>query len=329
MYKKLLSILLLLPVLLYAQSYEEVEQKVWQYPDFRSLADLGIRIQNDFQADSLRVRAAFAWLAHNVAYGWHGGTGQSAREKIAYSSEREKEEAIKDLVETKVDKAFRLKKGVCIDYSLMLNALIEQFGLPSKIITGVAKTEIKRIKGEPSYRNHSWNAVQLAGKWRLMDPTWAAGNIDPKSGHFVRHYLDHYFFTDPADFIRHHLPNRAEWQLLDTPVDAATFYAAPIFLPDYCEKDVHLSPRTSGVLTLSEDQENYLYFDRLPSEHLMHYTINGSGEFRRMGFRKGAGNSYTSQIKLRKRFNRQYEYLTVYMNDTPILNFRIEEELPQ
>jgi hypothetical protein len=170
--------------------------------------------------------------------------------------------------------------------------------------------------------------VQLHGEWKLMDATWAAGYIDTASDRFVRKYFDHYFFTDPADFAQHHLPANEEWQLLERPVDASAFFNAPIFLPEFCEKGIRLSSRTSGILTLSEEQENVIYFDRLPREHLMHYTIDGAGEYRRLGFKKGEDNTYSSKIRLKKRFNRPYETLTVYLNDEPILNFRIQEEMP-
>ncbi len=330
MCKKCMTILLmLLSVSLYAQTFEEVDQKVSLYPEFTSLRDLGIRIQNDFNTDDLRIRAAFVWLAQHVAYDTKGEVGGNHTQKISYSNDKEKQEAIQDMVWVKINRSFRLRKGVCIDYSLMLNALFEQLGLPSKIITGVGKTEIKRLDAAPAYRNHSWNAVQLNGSWRLMDATWAAGYVDTKSHRFVRKYQDHYFFTDPADFARHHLPANKEWQLLDNPIDAVTFFQGPILLPGFCEKGIRLSSQTSGILTLSEEQENIIYFDQLPREHLMHYTIDDSTEFRRLGFKKGDGNGYISRIKLKKRFNRPYETLTVYMNLDPILSFRIQEELYQ
>ncbi len=328
MYKKLLFTILLLSISgLQSQTFNDVDRKVGLYPPFSSLWDLGIRIQNDFESDSLRVRAAFIWLAHNITYGRTTRDESTKQHRITYSSEAEKEEAIDELVWVKINRAFSNKKGVCIDYSLMLNALFEQFGLASRVVTGVVKTKIEEIEGDPSYSNHSWNAVQVGGKWQLMDATWAAGFTDPATGRFIRSYSDHYFFTAPSDFIRHHLPSRKEWQLLDQPVEPETFYAAPIYLPEFCKTEVVLSPRTNGILSISGGEDNTIYFDRLPAYHVMHYTINGNEEFRRMGFRKVGKNAYTSRIKLRKRFNRKYDYLTVYMNDKPILNFRIDDKV--
>lgn len=320
-------LLFLLPITLCSQNFEEVDQKVLRYPDFTSIKDLGIRIQNDFSEDTARVRAAFVWLTHAIRYEQIGEEEELRTQRISYSSETEKQDAIEDLVWIKINKAFELRKGVCIDFSLMLHALIQEFGLSSKIITGVGKTEVKRIDRTPKYRNHSWNAVKLQGVWKLMDATWAAGYVDTQSNLFVRKFDDHYFFTEPADFIRHHLPANEAWQLLEEPMEASTFFEAPVYLPEFCGKGITLAPQTSGILTLSKDSENYIAFETLPREHLMHYSINGSKEVKRLGLRKNENNTYTTRIRLRKRFNRQYDYVTVFMNEEPILNFKIEEEI--
>jgi hypothetical protein len=328
MFKKLLvSLLLVLPLAGAAQGYEETDRKVLAYPDFASLKEVGIRIQNDFTDEAARVRAAFVWVSGNITYTLNEDEDGPETHRISYASEAQRKEAIDDVVWKKINKSFARRKGVCIDYSLMLNALIEQFGLPSKIITGIVKTEVKEIKEAPYYRNHSWNAVQLNGEWKLMDATWAAGYVDPKKKRFVKNFQDHYFFTDPYDFARHHLPANVEWQLLDTPIDALTFFSSPVLLPDFCEKGIALSKRTSGILTLSRNKVNVIYFDALPPRHLLTYSVDGSGEFRRLGLRRDEQNNYYSKIRLRKRFNRKYEYLTLYMNEEPILNFKIEEEV--
>lgn len=328
MYKKLLyTLLLLLSLNGLAQNFVEVDRKVLAYPQFASLQDLGIRIQNDFPEDISRVRAAFIWLTHNIGYAAYRDREEPAADRISYSSEAERLEGIDALVWAKINRAFEKRQGVCIDYSLMLNALMEQFALPSKIITGIVKTEVKAIAEAPHYLNHSWNAVQLEGRWKLMDATWAAGFVDSKTRQFVPSFQEHYFFTDPADFALHHLPANLKWQLLDHPVDAHTFFSAPLLLPDFCEKGIALSSRTSGTLILSGDRVNFIYFDALPSQHLMQYTIDDSGEFKRIGFRKDGKNHYVSKIKLRKRFRRDYEYLTIYMNEEPILKFKIKEVL--
>lgn len=316
----------LLPLLANAQDYNKVDSRVLAYPQFHSLEQLGIRIQNDFREDEERVRAAFIWLTHNLAYGKGKEELFKAYEHITYNSEEGRIAQINALVRQKIARAFRQRKGVCIDFSLMLNALCEQFGLTSRVITGVAKTEITDTAGEAYFKNHTWNAVFLKGAWRLMDPTWASGHVDLVSKRFIRRYLDHYFFTPPEEFIRHHLPARSEWQLLEEKVEAKTFFAAPIYLPGFFGKGISLSPETKGILTVSRDAENYIHFDSLPEERLLYYTINGSGDFKKLGIRRRGENTYTSRIRIRRKFKRQYDYLTVYLDDQAILNFKLQDD---
>ncbi|MBT8186047.1 MAG: hypothetical protein KJN76_14485, partial [Eudoraea sp.] len=265
------------------------------------------------------------WLTHRIAYGNPENVKPRHYKKIRYSSTEERDQKINDFVFTKIDRAFRARRGVCIDYSLMLNALLEQFDLPTKVISGLAKTEVKDIGGEDLFKKHSWNAVRIAGEWKLMDATWAAGYVDEGSRKFVRSYLEHYFFTPPSDFILNHYPLNEEWQLLDRPVAMATFLGTPIFMPDYFKKGVVLSPKTKGTLVTKALGDNYLYFDALPDERLMHYKLNDSEEFKRMGFRRLNEKAFKSKIRVKSNLKKEFNYLTVYLDYQPILNFKIEK----
>jgi hypothetical protein len=125
--------------------------------------------------------------------------------------------------------------------------------------------------------------------------------------------------------VKQHLPANPEWQLLDDPVSAATFYSAPLYLPDYFGKGIALAATTKGILRLSETNKKVLYFERLPKEREMSYTISGSTLFRKMGFKKVGDKAYISKIRLRKKLKKASNYLTIYHDYHPILNFKIEE----
>ncbi len=323
MYKVLFFSFLLFIATTYAQDYTHVDSRVRNYPEFVAVTDLGYRIMNDFETETQRVRAAFIWLTHNIAY--EDKMLFLPEKKLAYRSKAGKQLQVERLVQSKMDRAFRARKGVCIDYSLLLNALCEQFGLPSRVVSGIAKTEIKDVQKEPMFKNHAWNAVRIAGEWKLMDPTWASGHVDLVSKQFVRKYRDHYFFTPPSDFVKHHLPSKPEWQLLDKPMSAAAFYSAPLYLPDYFGKGIVLAATTNGILNISDTNRKVLHFDKLPKNREMYYTISGSPEFRRMGFKKLDSKAYISKIRLRKKLKKTFNYLTIYLDYNPILNFKIEE----
>ncbi len=308
-----------------SQEFEVVDGKVLRYPRFTSLEALGYRIMNDFQTDSERVRAAFIWVTHHIRYDNSFDHIFQTRYQFSYQSEDDKQRQIDRLVGTRVDRAFELRKGVCMDYSLLLNALCMQFEVPTRVVKGIGKTDIRVIGGEPVYKNHTWNVVQIDGQWKLLDPTWAAGYMDLVTKTFVHRYMDHYFFTPPSDFVKHHLPAKPEWQLLTETIDARKFFEAPIFLPDFFDKGIELSANTRGILRRSDSKSHFIHFKKLPSLHTMHYTIGGVPKFRRMGFKKSRNHSYISRFRLRNRLYRNHDVLTVYMGEKPILNFRIEE----
>lgn len=329
MRKVLFSFLILWMNLSLAQSFSVVDQKVSSYPGFTSVEALGYRIMNDFEDDEARVRAAFIWITHNISIGRNSASEEQVKTWITYESEKELKKGIQRLVNRKIRQAFKNRKGVCIDFSLMLNALCEQFGLPSKVILGTAKTQIKKVAAGKTFKNHTWNAVWVGGKWNLMDPSWASGHVDMISGRFIRQYLDHYFFTRPEDFIKHHLPANPEWQLLDQPKSTSAFFTGPIFFPDYFNSGITLSAKTSGIIRLNIDSPNHLIFEDLPKIHGMHYKVGASWVKKRLGLKKQDDNSYTARIRLGKIERRGNKAVTIFKDDKPLLQFKvITEEFP-
>ncbi|UCD61635.1 MAG: hypothetical protein JSV59_03425, partial [Flavobacteriaceae bacterium] len=157
--KLLFSILFLISCAAFSNEYERVDQKVKNYPAFKKVHDLGYRIQNDFSTDEERVRAAFVWLTQNMVYEKSYDDIFRTDQRISYRSESGRQSQIRRVVLDWVEKAFVMRKGVCLEYSLILNELCLQFGLPSKVIVGVAKTDIRFVKGEQTFKNHTWNAV--------------------------------------------------------------------------------------------------------------------------------------------------------------------------
>ncbi len=328
MRKVLFSFFILWMNICLAQPFSVVDQKVRSYPNFSSLEALGYRIMNDFEEDKARVRAAFIWITHNIGIGRNSASEEQVKTWISYESEKELKKGIQRLVNRKIRHAFKKKKGVCIDFSLMLNALCEQFGLPSKVILGTGKTQIREVALGKTFKNHTWNAVWIGGKWNLMDPSWASGHVDMISGRFIRQFLDHYFFTKPEDFIKHHLPANPEWQLLDQPINTSTFFSAPIFFPEYFKSGITLSSKTSGIIRLNIDSNDHLFFEALPKIHGMYYQVGGSWVKKRLGLKKQDDNSYTSRIRLGKFERRGNKAVTIFKDDKPILQFKvITEEL--
>ncbi len=76
---------------------------------------------------------------------------------------------------------------------------------------------------------HAWNAVKIAGKWRLVDATWGAGWI--KEGKFDKSFVEYYFCPPPQSLIMTHFPRKKEEQFSDSPVAPVQFTSWPFCNP--------------------------------------------------------------------------------------------------
>ncbi|TMU57435.1 transglutaminase domain-containing protein [Flagellimonas algicola] len=304
-----------------------MDKIVLEYPHFDSIDELAYQIKTDFVYDIDKIRAAFVWVTNNITYGKTMDELFVPRTKIIYYSERGKERLLEKVWKKKVKQAFKNRRGVCFDYSMMLKQLYDLLGIESKLIPGIAKEEIKDLNGETVYKNHSWNAVKLNNKWKLMDPTWAAGFVDEVKQVFVRRFNDHYFDTDPKAFIKEHFPEKKRWQLLKQPITLNSFFSAPIFLPAYFENEVELSPLTDGLIKQTENLELEFAFEKLPTRNRLKYSIHSSQErrkIRNLDIRKLGENLFISTLRLDKELLNGQQ-LILYLGKRPIIAFRVDQ----
>ncbi len=114
----------------------------------KSIADY---IVANFKSENEKLRAAFFWVASNISY------DVANMENIEFS----------DTSEQKIEKTLTTRKGVCIHYAELFNAIVSQLGFESEIIEGYTKQF-----GKVASLSHAWCAVKSEGKWLLFDPTW-------------------------------------------------------------------------------------------------------------------------------------------------------------
>lgn len=108
--------------------------------------------------------------------------------------------------------------AVCWGYAVLFNALAQAAGMKAEIVVGNSRKFEPGASEAPSGRaNHSWNAVEIDGEWRLVDCCWGAGHYDERGG-FERGFTPHYFLTAPEVFVNDHFPSVPRWQLLDPPI---------------------------------------------------------------------------------------------------------------
>lgn len=191
-----------------------------------SIADYLARVGRD---DEIRARALYRWITTNIEYDTVGFvTGN-------YGS---------------MDPADVLAKGssVCSGYAGLFKAIGTRMGLEIEVINGWSKGYGYRAGAQlPRETNHAWNAVRVNGQWRLVDSTWGAGYVTGNPLRFEYRFVNHYFLTEPAQFIFDHLPDDPEWQLLDEPISADRYlnlaYLRPGFFTSGLEIDSHRNSR--------------------------------------------------------------------------------------
>lgn len=330
MSKIVISILFLFTTTCFCQSYDEIDERVKNYPQFTTLNDLSIRIKNNFNTDENRIRAAFSWVAHNIKYEKTLDKIFQPHKRLFYISEFVKNQQIKKLKVEKIKHTFQNRRGLCMDYSLVLNELLAQFELNSKVIVGIFKTDIKSskdINGKSLFKNHAWNAVFINGQWKLMDVTMASGYYDSVNNLFVTKFNGYYFFTPPVDFSKTHFPANTNWQLSNKTINLETFYNAPIYFPSYFINDIKLVKNTKGTFIVSSNNEFELNFDQLPRKPMLYYQLENSALLKKARIKKKKGKGYISKIKLGKHF-KDNEFLTFFLENKAILNFKIQKEKP-
>lgn len=133
--------------------------------------------------DKEKVRAIFRWIADRFEY-----------DVDSYFSGQLKAHDIQELLAS--------RKGVCDGFSSVFATLSQHAKLPVKTITGHAKGAPSGRLEDPSKANHAWNAVQIEGKWYVVDATWAAGQVNGKS--YQRNLDEFYFLAPPEKLLLSH-----------------------------------------------------------------------------------------------------------------------------
>ncbi|MGO4904656.1 transglutaminase domain-containing protein [Flavobacterium sp. W20_MBD1_R3] len=162
-------------------------------------------INANFKTETDKIRAVFYWTASNISYDVANMYSLNPNETGA----------------EKITKTLKTKKGVCIHYATVFNALVQKIGIQSYIIEGYTKQN-----GKVSDLAHAWTAAKIDKKWYIFDPTWGSGYVN--NGKFSKKLNNSYFKAEPAKIIASHIPFDYLWQFLNYPITNAAFYEGKI-----------------------------------------------------------------------------------------------------
>ncbi len=156
-----------------------------------------------------RARALYTWIGQNIDYDCRGDRSPGSYNASA-------------------SQTLNLRKGNHLGVAHLFEAMAKLARLHSTVITGHYKSDPRHIRNLNKWTEHSWNGVQINGKWCLVDASLASGTTDRKCRFFTRDETQVWFCPDPKLFVLSHYPDRRNLQYIDTPVNKAVFTNAPI-----------------------------------------------------------------------------------------------------
>jgi len=190
-----------------------------------SVAPLAACVTQAAQNEREKARAIFRWVTANIAY------------DISAAALSDNPEVV-----------LARRRGVCYGYAVLFKALAEAAGLKTEVIIGHS-SKFKPSEGDErdDWLNHAWNAVEIAGRWQLLDCCWGAGYLDEQR-RFVRRFTPHYFLTAPDVFVCDHFPENPRWQLLDPPIAKDEYLQRVQLRPPFFECGLRLVSHHSAVI---------------------------------------------------------------------------------
>ncbi|WP_299338848.1 transglutaminase domain-containing protein [uncultured Psychroserpens sp.] len=210
-----------------------------------NLSQLSQKLTSGLTTDAERFRAIYKWVCTNIANDYSLYL-KNNRKRYKFNNDSEKLEAWNELIKKKIFYKLRKdKRTICTGYAYLIKELSNLANLNCEIVHGYGKTSTTNLERLDA-PNHSWNAIELDGKWYLCDPTWASGIPNSETNEFKFYYNDGYFLTNPQLFAINHFPVNNKWMLLEEALAPSfeTFLAAPIIYGKaYKNLTIHSEPK--------------------------------------------------------------------------------------
>ena len=183
--------------------YAQIDRVTLQIPDSltKTTRDIAAYINSHFDNQTAKSWAIYAWIANNIQY--------DIGNMFAINFYQNSAEII--------DKVLKTRKGVCMHFAELFNAIANQSGIKTYVINGYTKQ-----KGFVDYIPHAWCAGLIDSSWYFFDPTWGSGYV--QDAKFVKRFNEFYYKTKPEQLVKSHMPFDPLWQFLYYPVTNQEFY---------------------------------------------------------------------------------------------------------
>lgn len=220
------------------------------------LKQLSMKLTQSLDSDQEKFRSIYKWVCVNIDNDYElFETNKRKRAKIHDPNKLAtwNKKFSKTVFKTLLQK----HRTVCTGYAYLLKKLTHHAGLKCEIINGYGRTAQANI-GREGMPNHSWNTVQLNGKWYLCDATWSSGAIDTQSRMFVKGYNHTYFLLDPSLFVFNHFPKDTTWMLMKDKPSLQQFLNGPLVYSNALRHKVR--PLTPDTFYVSAKKDEIVSF---------------------------------------------------------------------
>lgn len=314
---KQLVFFLFISISVFSQNYNNIDARVLEYPRFSKVENLAEQIAKDFTSDIDKARAAFFWLTQNIRYNLKELYNPRKRSyHFRYSSEEEKNRKLQAIKDQLISDTFRFKTGVCEEYAQSFKKICDLLQIEAEVIKGYVRNEASEIGILPKTTNHAWNAVNINGKWLVLDATWAAGH--EFKGKWIREFNPYFFNISTDKIFKTHYPEDALWVLRFGRMSLADFYQQPIYTNTFLAMKADLVSPKKGIISLNESEYIKLKFTNLEPNSKIFYTLKGNKYALKPTI--AVDNGITTLTM--KNPNRKSE-LILYINNSDALHFRL------
>lgn len=247
--------------------FKKADQNALKYKNEKltNLPDLAQKLTTGLTTDVERFRAIFKWVCSNVSNDYKLYSKNKRKRKRFQNDSLQLKEWNTKFTKIVFKKLRKQRKTLCTGYAYIIKELAKYANIRCKMIHGFARTSTIDVE-ELNTSNHSWNAVQLNGKWYLCDPTWASGIPDAASNVFQFDFNSGLFLTNPSIFAINHFPADPKWLLLDEHQPTFTmFLEAPILYGDaYLYFDSHEAPKKMHTILKKNETVTFKFKQRKP-----------------------------------------------------------------
>lgn len=191
----------------------------------------------DTKSDEEKAFVIFSWVCYHVKYDIDGLYGRRPRQ------------------DCKAESVLKSRLSVCAGYAGIFEMMAKQAGLSVQQVVGTARTlsdgigqDVKKTGHKGA---HAWNAVQLGGKWFLVDCCWGAGTCTAQE--FTPNFRPHFFGPVPRQLAFSHFPEDPSWQLMPSQLTYQQWIDQPILSTEafFSHEIEFFAPMQPGLIDLS------------------------------------------------------------------------------